>query len=167
MKSQQKVVDAKQEELREQFWPNFVGQIWRSSDEKGYFCAPRSLPLILRLLAEEAVVGSPNCATVYVDLFSRVRINAVVDLGDPGEHAYAAGYSGARAIRSWKERMRALEAAGFIRIAAKPNQEFGIVLIRHPHLVVTELRTDGRIDDAWWQAYEMLQRNHSASSPSN
>jgi len=157
--------DVKRKQLRERLWPQSQHQVWKSSGEKGYFCGPRSLSLLLRLAKEKAIVGSQNCTTVYIDLLSRTHGQGIVEITSLGEHAYFAGYDGGRAIRSWQERIYLLEKAGFIKIKPKPNQKIGYVLIVHPHLVATQLREKGVVTDEWWGAFTKQNSDTGASKP--
>ena len=156
--------DRKLEELRDHYWPRAGDRVWGSPGEKGYFCGPRSLPLLFHLLNEKNITGA-NCQTVYLELLARLRPAGVVKLVSEREHAFLAGYTGARATRSWKDRMRSLASAGFIEVKETAGQEFGVVLVVHPHLVVLRLKTEGKLPPRWWDAYMDLQRDCGARLP--
>jgi hypothetical protein len=49
------------------------------------------------------------------------------------DHAYAAGYEGTRAVRTWQERMKVLVQAGFIKTVDVGNQKIQIRRHRPPH----------------------------------
>lgn len=155
--------------LREKLWPSSAEEIWRSSDEKGFFCPPRTLPLLMRLLHEKRIFNGKDCGPVYLELLSRDFGQGIVEITSEDEHAYFAGYSGSRASRSWRERVRELERAGFIRLRPKPHapQGIGYVLIRHPHLVVSELQQQGLVDKGWKDVYQKLfeEIGAAASAP--
>lgn len=70
---------------------------------------------------------------------------------------YAAGYEGTRAIRTWQERMKVLEAAGFIKTVDVGNQKNKYVAIVHPTTAIQQLRDLGKIPDKWWNAYVALK----------
>jgi hypothetical protein len=69
------------------------------------------------------------------------------------EHAFAAGYEGKRAMRTWQERMKILEDNGFIRTVEVGNQRYKFVAIVHPTTAIQRLRDNKRIPDKWWNAY--------------
>ena len=160
-------IDKKQEALREELWPDSTARVWRAYQEKGYCCLPRVLPLLLRLWNDKRIIGGKagDCGPVYVELLARGRGQGIVELGNEGEHAYLAGYSGTRAVRSWRERVEGLERAGFIEVKARPNQRVGVVLLVHPHLVAERLHRRELVDDEWWATYQRLLREHGASVP--
>lgn len=142
-------------DLREQLWPDSEDRIWRGADEKGWWPAPRVLPLLLHLTRDKEIVGAQDASQVYLELLSRDFGQSIVEIRDEDEHAYHAGYTSSRARRTWQERMRVLEKAGFIEVRAKGNRDYGLVLIVHPAHVIRELRRQGKVTDKWWS---MLQQ---------
>ena len=88
----------------------------------------------------------------------------MVEVRDEEEHAYFAGYRKSRAIRTWRERLWALEAAGFLKVAPKGIRDIGYVLLIHPALIVARLRREGKIEDRWWHLYLQRQREVGAEA---
>lgn len=147
--------DQKREQLREQRWPDSGDRIWNGTREKGWWPAPRALPLFLQLARDKKIVGNTDCSRVYLELLSRDFGQGLVEIRDEDEHAFCAGYTGNRARRSWQERMRLLAKNGFIEIDAKGNRSIGYVLIVHPALVAAKFRRERKVTEEWWQ---MLQQ---------
>ena len=110
-------VAKRREEIRQQHWPN--DELWTGERELGWFSSPRSLPLILGLLSMKQISGNRNPAMVYLELLSRQRGEGVIEMNHEADHAFAAGYVGNRAIRTWQERMKLLQELGFIQTVAK------------------------------------------------
>jgi hypothetical protein len=149
--SEKSGIAARREELRKQYWPD--EDLWTGEYEKGWFPAPRTLPLILGLLSSKQISNKKNPSSVYLDLISRQRGEGVIAMGHEADHAYAAGYEGKRAVRTWQERMKILEANGFIRTVEVGNQRYRYVAIVHPTAAVQRLRDAKKIPDRWWNAY--------------
>lgn len=143
--------DQRRARLKEEFWPD--ERAWFADNETGWFQAPRYLPLILALLSSKKISGNQDPSLVYLELFSRHRTSGVVELGDEREHAFASGYDGPRAVRSWQERMKILEDRGFIKTKPAGNQRFKYVLLVHPKAVALRLHQAGFPDEAWWNTY--------------
>jgi hypothetical protein len=143
------------EKVREKLWPG--DDAWTGENERGFFQAPRTLPLVLTLVAMKTLVKKGNAARVYLELWSRHMGGGVIELKHEGEHAYAAGYVGTRAVRTWNEHMQRLEANGFIKTKGSGNQRFKYVLLIHPTTVVEKLRTEMKVDPHWLSTYEMRQ----------
>jgi hypothetical protein len=144
-------IAARREELRKQYWPN--EDLWTGEKEVGWFSSPRTLPLVLSLLSSKRISQKKNPSSVYLDLLSRQRGEGVVEMSHEAEHAFAAGYEGRRAVRTWQERMKTLEENGFILTVEVGNQKFKFVAIVHPTTAVQQLRDSKKIPDKWWNAY--------------
>jgi hypothetical protein len=141
----------RRETLKEEFWPG--EKTWFADNETGWFAAPRYLPLILSLLASKRLSGNQDPSRVYLELFSRHFDSGLVEMSDEREHAFAAGYEGPRAVRTWQERMRILEARGFIKTKAAGNHRYKYVLLIHPKAVARALHGTKLVDEAWWTTY--------------
>lgn len=142
----------KRRALREEYFPDVSA--WDSLNEKGWFKAPRTLPLLLSLLRDKKLSGNKDPSAVYLELLARHMSDGIIEMISPEEHAFHAGYRGARATRTWRERMRILEARGFIKCKPKGNLDFGLVVLVHPSVVARELRSQPHVvSERWWTAY--------------
>src|SRR6266478_5398957 len=136
----------------------FAGEdAWTGENEKGWFKAPRTLPLILSLISSKAVSGKCDPTRVYLELWARHMGEGVIQMRHEGEHAYAAGYEGTRGIRTWQERMNLLESHGIIKVKQIGGQRYKYVLLVHPTAVVEKLRQEGKVDQVWWDTYRDRQ----------
>lgn len=153
-----KVATQRRNTMRERLWPEDT-PYWKGPKDRGFFCAPRTLPLIVRLLNTKSVAGVENLGGVYLDLLSRHIGQGIVEMDSEVDHAYAAGYSGQRSVRSWKERMKRLEELGFIRTKARGSLTHGYVFLVHPAIAVDELvkTNPGKVREEWLTAYQSLQ----------
>lgn len=145
--------ERKRAELRAQQFPNENPlELWTGKDEKGFFSAPRSLPLVVRLINQLAD-KSIDPTTVYLDLVARHMGAGIVEMVAEEDHAFSAGYGGNRAARTWRDRMEVLEGLGFIKVRRRGPRRYGYVLLVHPSLAVKRLRDQGRVPDEWWEVY--------------
>jgi hypothetical protein len=83
--------------------------------------------------------GFPLSAT-YLALWSSTWDNAFVRLNRPGDLAFASGFSGERAERTWLDRMRRLEEIGFVLTKPSGASKMGFAFIPNPHEVIFRLR---------------------------
>jgi hypothetical protein len=148
--------------LRLEFWPD--EDAWTGENERGWFFAPRTLPLVLALLESKELSGNKDVSRVYLELLARHVDGGVVEMAHEADHAYAAGYIGGRSVRTWQERMRILEHSGFIRTKQVGNQRYKYVLLVHPTAAVQRLRDAGRVPDEWWNAYRARQTETGEAS---
>ncbi len=154
----------RREQIKAEFWPDDVA--WTGDrPEVGWFRAPRTLPLILMLLSSEKVTDSKSDPTgVYLELLARHRDSGVVEMSTEADHSYAAGYPGARGIRTWQERMKLLEKLGFIKTVKGGNQTYKSVMLVHPTIVVKKLYDEGKLERTWWNTYRQMQIETKESS---
>jgi hypothetical protein len=146
----------RREEIKAELWPDDIA--WTGDKpETGWFRAPRSLPLILTLLSDKGISGKSDLSGVYLELLARHRDSGIVEMVSPGEHSYGAGYSGARGIRTWQERMKILEELGFIKSKESGNQQYKYVLLVHPTIAVQRLHEKGLVPKKWWETYRPRQ----------
>jgi len=153
-----RVASQKREKIRRDFWPNedaWTGE--KENNDKGWFRAPRTIPLILGLLRSKELSGRLDPSSVYLELLARHIDGGVIEMVGEDEHAFAAGFTGARAVRSWKERMKILEREGFIKTQQVGNRKYGAVLLVHPTVAVQRLRDKGKVPDSWWSVYRSRQ----------
>jgi len=137
-------------QLKEHYWAKDAA--W-SGTGSGWFKAPRTLPLILALLSQKELTAGRDVSRVYLELLARHMDGGVIEIGNEADHAYAAGYTGTRAVRTWHERMQMLERLGFIKSKHIGNQRYKLVLVVDPITAAAELRKQGRVPDSWWEAY--------------
>src|ERR1051325_7567217 len=153
----------RRETLRKEFWPNV--EPWTGIDEKGWFRAPRTLSLILELLTSKTINEKQQDVTrVYIELWARHIDSGMIEMVEHVRHAYAAGYRGPRAVRTWLERMKVLEESGFIKAKEAEGQRYKYVLLVHPTIAVQRLREAGKIEAEWWDSYRARQIQTKESS---
>lgn len=156
------VATLRREKLRKEYW--LKEDAWTGEKEKGWFRAPRTLPLILSLLSSKELSGSKDPTRVYLELLARHIDEGVIEMVSEAEHSYAAGYEGSRGIRTWQERMKILEKLGFIKTKQIGNQRYKYVLLVHPTIAIQRLREDKKISDHWWDTYRARQINTGEAS---
>ena len=155
MARQKTAAGERREKLVKEFWRD--EDAWTGENEKGWFFAPRTLPLVLGLLGSKEISGNQDPTRVYLELVARHIDGGLVEMGPYADHAYAAGYDGPRGIRSWQERMKLLERLGFIKAKRIGNHLFKYVLLVHPTAAIQQLRDAKRVSDHWWATYRARQ----------
>lgn len=81
--------------------------------------------------------------------------NGFARLNRPSEMAYAAGFTGQRGERTWRERLKLLEELGFVLIKPNGNDKLGFALIPNPHEVIIrhhDAKTEG-LREATYNAF--------------
>jgi hypothetical protein len=153
----------KRREQREALWPNSDQVVWSPKQAKGFFSAPRTLSLVgtlIRLLSPKL-----DPSRVFFDLWARNFEEGIVEIGHEEDLAASSGYAeGSRSIRTWRERIGALEKLGFIRLKGSGTRKYAFVLLLHPDRVVATLRarSDLRIPEWWTSLYDQRLRETGA-----
>jgi len=155
----------KRESLRDHLWPDSKDLFWSRKANDGWTTIPRVVPLLLHLIKVLSHKGNP--ANVYLDLWARVFDEGIVTIKDENDCAYSAGYSGTRAVRTWREHMLRLQELGFIRIAPEGNREIAHVLLLNPLLVCSHLKAKAgsTIPLEWWTAFVRRAQEIGARIP--
>jgi len=153
---------AKREQIRDSLWPNASSSVWNRKSERGFCTVPRTLPLVLSLIKD--LTKKLDASRVYLDLWCRVFDEGLIEVRDEEALAYASGYeSPKRNVRTWQERIQALEQFGFIKTKPSGSRKYGHILLIHPHRVIEDLRSKGQVPEKWWGAY--VQRATEVGSP--
>jgi len=136
----------KQAQLRAGLFPDLdESRVWDIKNRKrtkGYASIPRTMPLIGAIMDLLAGKGKP-VATTYLELWCRSNEQGFLTLSKPAETAFASGYSGERGVSTWKERVRRLEALGFISTKPGPSGDLNYVQIWNPYLVIKDHAAKG------------------------
>lgn len=139
--------------MRQLLWPNITeGELWLLSDRttKGFSQLPRTMPILMNIIAEASTkVGKKSvpAGKSYLALWCRAFDEGLVKIDNEMAAAYEAGYTGERALSTWREHLRVLKALGFIDFRAGASGPMQFVLLLNPYQVVNKLRTTGWIDD--------------------
>ena len=108
--------------------------LWHRTRNDGFTTMPRTMPLIME--AVDALSGGHPAGQVLLTLWCRAPDHALVTIESPAVFAAESGFSGLRAVDSWRRRMRKLVDLGFI--VAKPGAagDFHYVLLLNPHWAI-------------------------------
>jgi len=125
-------------ELRERLWPDLdVSLLWNRKKEVGFTTIPRTLSYIMNMMDD--LNKNKPLSKVYFALWCRAFDEMMVNVKNEAELANEAGFSGQRAIITWRERMKALVELGFIKAKEGATGKFSYVLLVDPHRVIEEL----------------------------
>ena len=137
------VVQKRQLMLRDKLWPDLDPDLlWDRKKKAGFTTLPRTMPLLLQIM--DAMTKGKQVSSTYLDLWCRAHDACFVILAKPTEMAFHAGFTGQRAITTWKDRIKSLAALGFIDVQPGPSGDLSYALLLNPYLVVKRLHDDRR-----------------------
>jgi len=137
----------KAEERRKLHFPQ-VGDNWLWSRKRasGYTTIPRTLPIIMEGI-DSLTKGQPAGHTLFT-LWCRAPDDPLVTIENPSVLAAEAGFTGERAIDTWRRRMRSLRDLQFILAAEGASGEFHYVLLLNPNVVMEMMHLRNAIPHA-------------------
>lgn len=142
----------RQLEVRKKLWPQISDKMtWNRRDRDGFVTMPRTMPLIMRIMDHLAGKGSP-VSLVYLDLWCRTFDEAFLQITKTEEMATYAGFSGQRAVRTWKERLVRLAELEFINTKYGMSKEVKFVLILNPYHVIAKAYAAGKVPVEMWNS---------------
>lgn len=142
----------RQLKIRETLWPNVTEEmLWGGKDVQGFSMVPRTMPLMMDIMDDLSGKGFPVSRT-YLEMWCRVRDERFLMLNRPEEMAFHAGFSGQRALRTWKDRVRRLHDLGFIDVKPGPVGDLSYAIFMNPYHVIKRAYLKGQVQQAKWDA---------------
>ena len=94
--------------------------------------------------------GQP-AGMAYLTIWCRLFLPGIVALASEKQMAFESGFTGERAVDTWRKRMRHLKKLGFIDYRSGTDHDFQWVLVFNPHHVVLRLgdKVQERYRAAW------------------
>lgn len=125
--------------------------LWLRQSNDGYSTLPRTLPLAMQAIDNQSK-GQPAGHTLFC-LWIRAPDHPVLTIENPIIFAGEAGFTGERAVDTWRRRMRRLQELMFI--SAKPGTagEFHYVLLRNPNAAMEKMHKDGLLQEALYSRF--------------
>jgi len=126
-------------QMRSQNWPDVPeARLWNRSRCHGYTTVPRTLALVMNVI--DSLSKNQPAGRTYLGLWCRTYDESVVIIENPMSMAFEAGFSGERAVTTWRQRMQTLLDLGFIDAKPGSSGNFHFVLLFNPHWVVWTLK---------------------------
>jgi hypothetical protein len=130
-----KKIAKRQLELRNRLWPDITQDwLWTRQTHNGFTTLPKAMPLMLGIM-DDMAKGQPVSGT-YLELWCRTFDENFVTLSKPREIAFHSGFTGQRAERTWRGRLKILSDLYFIRLSEGPSGPASYALILNPYKVI-------------------------------
>lgn len=140
-----KMAERAQQQLELHFpgWPSVC--LWQRKVNDGYTTVPRTLPLAMQAIDDQSK-GQPAGHTLFC-LWARSPDNPLIIIENPATFAAEAGFTGERAVDTWRRRMKRLVQLSFIAAKKGPAGDFSYVLLQNPNVAVEWMRQGGMVQD--------------------
>lgn len=127
-------------------FPDFASEwIWQRNKNDGYSTIPRTLPIAMQAI-DNQTKGTPAGHTLFC-LWARSPDHPLVTIENPATFAYEAGFTGERAVHTWRKKMKNLTELCFIQTRKGPSGDYHYVLLMNPNVAVERMRTHGLVQD--------------------
>lgn len=134
------------EQLMQVHFPNVLPiWKWHRKTNDGYTTIPRTLPIAMQAIDAQSK-GQPAGHTLFC-LWSRAPDHQVVMIENPSTYANEAGFSGERAVDTWRKRMKRLKELGFIDAKPGSSGDFHYVFLINPNSTMEYMREHNCIQD--------------------
>ncbi|ANH32882.1 hypothetical protein [Ralstonia pseudosolanacearum] len=137
-------------EMRASLWPDVPEEfLWDRKKAAGFTTMPRTMAYLMNII-DSLTKGQPAGKT-YLTIWCRLFFLGIVELASERQMAFEAGFTGERAVDTWRKRMRHLKRLGFIDHKGGGDHDFQWVLVHNPHHVVQRLESQvqSRLMAAW------------------
>lgn len=151
-RSNTRTILQRQLDARAKLWPDISDEmLWSWKNRKGFVPIPRLMPLIMGIMDDLSGKGFPVGQT-YLEMWSRLYDELFLTLNRPEEMAFHAGFTGQRALRTWKDRVKRLADLGFIDVKPGPLGDLSYVIFLNPYHVIKRAYLKGEVQENKWQA---------------
>ena len=143
---------ARQLEARAKIWPDVTNlMLWDRNERDGFSTVPRAMPLIMNIMDGLSDKGFPVGQT-YLELWCRLYDELFLTLNRPEEMAFYAGFTGQRAVRTWKDRVKRLADLGFINLKSGPLGDMSYAIFFNPYHVIKRAYLKGEVQEDKYRA---------------
>lgn len=119
--------------------------LWQRKRAKGFATVPRTLPLCMEAI-DHLSKGQPAGHTLFC-LWARAPDGPLVVIENPATFAAEAGFTGTRAVDTWRRRMKKLKELQFLIPKKGASGDFHYILLLNPNVAVQYLRQKKRVQD--------------------
>ena len=125
---------------RQEFWEEVGDEdLWFRLQQDGWVTTPRTMPIIINII--DALTKKASAGYTFFCLWCRSYEEQVVEVSNPLDFAAEAGFSGERAVGTWRQRIKALKDLGFIK-THEGTHTYQYILLLNPHKVIRGMKKD-------------------------
>lgn len=125
--------------------------IWHRKTNDGFITVPRTLPIVMQAI-DVLSKGKPAGHTLF-SLWVRSPDHSLITIENPSTFASEAGFTGERAVDTWRRRMKKLRELKFINTKPGPSGEFHYVLLLNPNIAFEWLYQSKMIQDGLYARF--------------
>ena len=117
-------------------------ELWHRKRNVGFVSIPRCITFISIVMDE---LANTKISPTYLALWCHTFDESLVIINDQEAMAFESGFTGSRAINTWKTRMKELVDLGFIKAAPGRSGTYNYILILNPYKIIRQHREQEKI----------------------
>jgi hypothetical protein len=125
--------------------------VWNRKRNDGWITIPRTLPIAMQAIDAQSK-GAPAGHTLFC-LWARCPDHVFMTIEHPATFAAEAGFTGVRAVDTWRKRMKILRNLGFLLAKPGPSGEFHYIFLMNPIASLERLHDMKLIQDGLYSRF--------------
>ncbi|MFG6459822.1 hypothetical protein ACG00X_23600 [Roseateles sp. BYS96W] len=152
-KAKRESMTARADRLLQHHFPDYCDDwLWTRQKHDGYTTVPRTLPLVMQAVDANSK-GQPAGHTLFC-LWARSPDNPLLVIENPGTFAAEAGFTGERAVDTWRRRMKKLKELHLIDVEEGETHDFNYVLLLNPNVAMEHMYQRGWVSKRLFSRFE-------------
>lgn len=136
----------------DRLFPNFEQSwLWIRTANAGFTTLPRTLPVVMQAI--DAQTKSQPAGHTLFCLWARSPDNPLITIENPATYAAEAGFSGERAVNTWRRRMRQLVELKFIMAQKGTSGDYHYVLLLNPNAAMEHMNVCGNVQEELYNRF--------------
>lgn len=119
--------------------------LWLRKQNDGFTTIPRTLPIVMQA-ADHLSKGKPVGHTLFC-LWARSPDHPLISVENPLIFAAEAGFTGERAVDTWRKRMKKLIELNLIQAKPGASGDLHYILLLNPNVAMEAQRKAGAVQD--------------------
>lgn len=125
--------------------------LWHRKKNDGFTTIPRTMPIVMQIIDSKSK-GTPAGHTLFC-LWARSFDNPLIIIENQSTFAAEAGFTGTRAVDTWRKRMKKLRELSMIETKEGSHGEFNYILLLNPNVIIEKMNRKKEIQKVLYSRF--------------